>query len=67
MPNNICIRRLDDALPVFCEMADCEQIAAFDCYPAVTLGVTSLQTTIALCEQHAREADPGLQREAQHG
>ncbi len=63
MANNVCTPRPDDALPTFCEIADCEQLAAWNCYPAIAPGVTSLQTTIALCDEHAHEADPALQRE----
>ncbi len=63
--NNICTRRPDDALPAFCEIMDCEQLASYDCYPATAPGVTSLQTQIALCDEHAHEADPALQSEVQ--
>ncbi len=65
MANNICTRRPDDTLVVECEIFDCDELASYDCYPALAPGITSLQTKIALCEQHAREADPGLQHEVQ--
>src|SRR6266516_182648 len=55
-PVNICTPRPPDALQVFCEIMDCEEWATYDCYPQITPGSWSLQQTIPVCENHAREA-----------
>ncbi len=60
MANNMCVRRADDALPEFCEIMGCDELASYDCYPATAPGVTLLTMTIALCDGHAHEADPAL-------
>ncbi len=61
-PVNICTPRPQDALQVPCEIMDCEEWATYNCYPQITAGSWSLQQTIAVCDQHAREADPTLDK-----
>src|SRR6266487_2644429 len=61
-PVNICTPRPQDALPIFCEIMDCDELATYNCYPQITAGSWSLQQTIAVCDQHAREADPTLDK-----
>jgi hypothetical protein len=65
-PVNICTPRAPDALQVFCEIMDCGQLATYDCYPQITPGSWSLQQTIPVCENHAREADSTLERGRQN-
>lgn len=55
----VCLRRASDAAAIYCAIADCLQSASYSCFPATG------QTKIVLCERHAREADPALQREVQ--
>jgi len=63
--NNICTPRPQGTLRSPCEIMDCEEWATHDCYPQIAPGSWSLQTTIAVCERHAREADTTLSGEGE--